>query len=438
MAHLPGDIIQCIQSLLTPKEAARTSLVSKSWYGAWATTPNLRFFEYESRKWFPQFTKKTLQRYEDLNLKIQSFGLFMYQKHSLARELILKAIELGAADLRIYVAEDNHAPFVLPDEVLASQTLTRLSASRCRIDLGRRKKEVIPCSALKSLNLSCATVNDDFFKDLSWRFPRIEELTLKEPKRLLRRELVFDVAAMVKLHKLKSLRLDWLGVRDCLSKHDLWPQFPCLKELVLKLIQNFEYSDIRICSPSLERIVIDLSCAYGKVNAEFDVPNIRYLKLRCAGFPSLKFETTMMSREWVSDLEIYFREDCNFYMLKQFVKEVSSVSRVSLHLRMRGYNWEEGYVEDDGLGVGEVENLALPGIRLTSAFLGDLLRSCRPNFIYLRSWDVDLEVLQLQQLRRLPWKTNTFSSVDPWYYCDFAIRDWETLSDTTYDRFQLR
>ncbi|XP_057773741.1 uncharacterized protein LOC130993037 [Salvia miltiorrhiza] len=438
MAHLPADVIQCIQSLLTAKEAARTTLLSKSWYGAWATTPNLSFDEYELRERLPQLAKKTLQRYEHLNLNIQSFSLQMYGEHSLARELISKAMELGATDLKILVEDNNTVSFVLPDKVVESQTLTRLSVFGCTVELGRRKKkEVIPCFTLKSLHLSYVTVNGDFFNDLSWRFPLIEEFTLKKPKSLPGTQLALDVGAMMKLHKLEYLRMEGLDIKDSFSKHDLWPQLRYLKELV---VQNFQFSkywnDIRICSQSLERIVILLHW-HGNVNAEFDVPNIRYLKLGCAGFPRLKFETTMMSREWVSDIEISWWDDCNFfYKLKQFVKVVSCVSRVSLHIAMmRGYNWAEGYVGDDGLGVAALENLTLENIGVTSAFVDDLLRCCRPNFIYLPRWEVNVEALQ--QLGRLPWKTNTFTSLNPWDFL-FAIREGKTLSDTQYVRFQLR
>ncbi|XP_057773739.1 uncharacterized protein LOC130993035 [Salvia miltiorrhiza] len=204
--EFPEEIIHQIQSLMSDqREAARTTLVSKSWYGAWSTRPNLRFHEFELGERFPQWARKTLQRYEDLNLNIQTFNLRMYKDDSLARELILKAIKLGVIDLTI---EYIKWWFDLPDEVLESQTLTRLSVSGCTVDLGRRKKkEIITCSTLKSLTLSGVYVNGDFYEGLIWRFPLIEELTLKQPKRL-----VFDVGAMLKLHKLKSLRMESLLV----------------------------------------------------------------------------------------------------------------------------------------------------------------------------------------------------------------------------------
>ncbi|KAG8370088.1 hypothetical protein BUALT_Bualt14G0081200 [Buddleja alternifolia] len=69
--QLPEAIIQQIQSLLNGKEAAQTSVISKSWYNAWLTNPNLDFdqrnfrigdSESEAAERFPNFVKKTMQR----------------------------------------------------------------------------------------------------------------------------------------------------------------------------------------------------------------------------------------------------------------------------------------------------------------------------------------------------------------------------------------
>ncbi|GFP88652.1 putative F-box/LRR-repeat protein at3g59230 [Phtheirospermum japonicum] len=103
---LPEAIIHHIQSFLDGKQAAQTTILSKSWHTAWLTRPNLDF----DQRLFPncgdefsEFTRTTLLRYQDLNLKIESFKLRMkgWEKysHPLANVLIAKAIENGATDL---------------------------------------------------------------------------------------------------------------------------------------------------------------------------------------------------------------------------------------------------------------------------------------------------------------------------------------------------
>ncbi|XP_057771857.1 F-box/LRR-repeat protein At3g59190-like [Salvia miltiorrhiza] len=318
-SQLPEEIIQHIQSLLhEEEEAARTSLLSKSWHGAWCTRPNLSFDQYMF--WnrvdeFPVFTKKTMRRYEDLNLKIKSFRLTMmeeYEDHSLARELILKAIELGATDLTIEIPS-------LDGIVLESETLARLSV----------------------------------FGSIA-------------------RPLHFDVGAITKLHKLEYLRLEGLDIKHSLSKNELWPQFRCLKDLVIvDYNSDYDWDDVRICSPSLERVII-LFHECRNVSAEFDVPNIRYFKFEGHEMPRLKFKA-IGSREWESDIHIrfspYMASTAWLSSLNQFVKMLSS-SRVSLFM------WWDLLDDGHALSMPVVDNL-----RPEMPFLDALLWSCRPNFV---------------------------------------------------------
>lgn len=113
--HLPETIIQHIQSLLTAKEAAGTTLLSKSWYTAWLTRPNLDFDfrdgSFGTDLAFFTFVEKTIERYERLNLKVESFRLWMRDVRPeefelgkrdsffFASELITRARKLGSTDL---------------------------------------------------------------------------------------------------------------------------------------------------------------------------------------------------------------------------------------------------------------------------------------------------------------------------------------------------
>ncbi|XP_057795466.1 F-box/LRR-repeat protein At3g59200-like [Salvia miltiorrhiza] len=316
---LPQEIIQHIQSLLLEKEAARTSLLSKSWHGAWTTRPNLSFDQSKFRNCvdeFPIFTKKTMQRCQDLNLNIKSFKLTISSKKKtmqsskpriekgnddseLARELILRAIKLGATDLTIELPfSEARRFFVLPDEVLESKTLVRLSVSGLLIDLERRNKAVA-CPNLKHLWLSHSSVKGDLVRDLISRCPGIEVLTLTHTRLFGEERRRRWSPSHDQFRNLKRLRLIGLGV-ELHHCDELWNKSPSLKVLV---IWDYSSDHVRICSPSLERITLRLFCSRriwdGIWNGEFDVPNIQNFKITagCDFFaPLLKIKSCGM--EW--------------------------------------------------------------------------------------------------------------------------------------------
>lgn len=116
-----------------------------------------------------------MQKYEDEKLKIQSLNVvqrkpYVYNKDFLllAKELLVKAMKLGADDL--HISFSNTSLFVLPDEVLESKTLARLHFSGFTLNLPPMKKTF---SKLKSLK--CYLI-----RDLISKCPSIERLILHE------------------------------------------------------------------------------------------------------------------------------------------------------------------------------------------------------------------------------------------------------------------
>ncbi|KAL3645006.1 hypothetical protein CASFOL_010186 [Castilleja foliolosa] len=152
-------IIHRLQSFLTGKEAAQTTIVSKSWHSAWLTRPNLDFddtnydYDFSAVDDFKKYAKKTIKRYEESNLKIESFKLCMdfncYGRAELAYKLIVKALRMGATRLCLRLSDNSS--FVLPNEVFGADNLVELSLSKCRIKLD--DGVVIKCRRLESLSL---------------------------------------------------------------------------------------------------------------------------------------------------------------------------------------------------------------------------------------------------------------------------------------------
>ncbi|KAH6808790.1 hypothetical protein C2S51_026573 [Perilla frutescens var. frutescens] len=361
--QLPAEIIHHIQSFLNVREAARTCTLFKSWYDAWCTRPNIDFNQCDFRlrsngdpkfqitdKSFSEFTKKTMQKYEDLNLKITTFRLqlesqlypweniFSHANNELVKELIVKAMNLGAIDLKIY--QSNYSFFVLEDEVLGSESLVRLSVTRCEIDLWRNAE--VTCSKLKYLYLMQVKVNSIVFHG------------------------------------------------DFMSK------FPCLEELVIRYCKGFK--DIRICSRSLEHISLVGNFIETSL---FDVPNIRkfHFEDSCLhDIPNIQnfhFETTDHHRrkmEWESDIHIkcYELNDSWFILLNQLLEKfIMSKISLSVLVRLKESDFYTRSSLLNPLPLHVVENLTLSdsgdgSTSLIPTFLDWIFLSCRPKLITVR------------------------------------------------------
>ncbi|KAL8524860.1 hypothetical protein ACS0TY_014464 [Phlomoides rotata] len=279
---LPEHIIHYIQSFMTGKEAAQTTVLSKSWYAAWLTRPNLDFDQSDFNQLiaFSIFSKTTLQRYQESDLKIESFKLrisgWERAGYALADELIVKAIEIGATDIDFELCPAT-VTFSLPHGVLGSETLTRLSVKGCKIE--DVKDLVLPdCKCFTKVQNS----------------PHNNDLTTK--RRMLALTPSFEIVKQYNLgsgvdnlfefHKLKRLFLEKVKISTQFFS-DFSSKFPCLKNLVVHYCSG--YKEIQIHSPSLETI----SFAQKSVlKANFDVPNIR--KFSFSGsrslLPSLAFQ----------------------------------------------------------------------------------------------------------------------------------------------------
>lgn len=180
---LPEPLIQHVQSFLSGKEAAQTTAISKSWYSAWLTRPNLDLDQrdYGIRAFTDPFgfyalAKKIVQRYQELNLKIESCRLFINDL-SFGNELMVTAIKMGAVDLQF---ETQFSTMVLPREVLGSDNLLRLSVIGCKID-GK-----VNWSRLESLSLCRVCIEGDLIWDIISSCPLIEKLVLSECKCLVK------------------------------------------------------------------------------------------------------------------------------------------------------------------------------------------------------------------------------------------------------------
>ncbi|KAL3645012.1 hypothetical protein CASFOL_010192 [Castilleja foliolosa] len=405
-------VIQRLQSFLTGKEAARTTILSRSWHRAWLTRPNLDFDDnhfktsHNQNDAFKKHAKKTIERYEQSNVQIESFDLCMdiggqYGRADLAYKLILKALRIGVTRLCLRLSKSS---FDLPNEVFDADNLVELSVSGCAITLDDRV--VIKCRRLKSL-----IFDDNVFITINTvskivsSCPSIENLSIFS----ISYDWFGSATAMAfgvvdnLIPRLRCLVLGYESFKT-LFLGDLLSRFPFLKDFTLYLKYSRKNIDtvfeegIQISNSSLERIKLVLQGFQGddegrKPRVKFDVPSVRKFTFESDVIPCLSFMSTHPSREWESHVSI----QCNYYYgfsafwfneLSELLTELSQ-SKTHLSLKVGGNTSSFDYKVRDkiiqSLRKHELENLTIDmtGLPYLSCYplLDGLFRLCRPKLI---------------------------------------------------------
>ncbi|KAL3625802.1 hypothetical protein CASFOL_030359 [Castilleja foliolosa] len=393
--QLPEPIIQHIQFFLTGKEAARTTVLSKSWHSAWLTRPNLDF-DYDefqnvdadgddegSRYEFLEFAKKTIQRYEESNLNIETFRLHMGCKphvmFDLSSELIVRGLKIGATHLSFRYTTD----FVLPREVFEAENLVELSLQFCKIEINS-----IKCLRLKCLNLHYVEIGGSYtIYNIISSCPLIQKLSLS---------LIFNIRRAANdrstpcpidlpmLCQLKCLLLCEVEFETLWCFGDWSSKFPSLQDLTLQNCMNVR----EVCCPSLEHLTF-----YSNQDSmvEFDVPSICEFRHEGSHIPLVCFKSTS-SGYWESHVSIIINCDSPlstswFLELNQLLTELSkSKTYLSLDIDLED-SFDYEVVDFEGLPKPQVENVTvnmdyLPSLSCYALFDG-LFRLCRPRFITL-------------------------------------------------------
>ncbi|KAL3645035.1 hypothetical protein CASFOL_010215 [Castilleja foliolosa] len=355
--YFPEPIIQRIQSFLTGKEVARTAILSKSWHSAWLTRPNLDLddtyfrrsvnrFDHVNIGGFIKYAKKTIKRYVQSNLKIESFKLRMdFNRYGRAdqhaKKLIVNALRIGATRLNLRLDCES---LVLPNEVFGADNLVELSVRRCRIKLD--DGVVIKCRRLESLSINAYGITMDFVSNIVSSCPCIEKFSLLSE---LYQEYGFgqrvDAAMAVSvvnnlIPKLRCLVLGYESFKAlCLG--NLLSRLSFLKDFTLNLnLSSCSHVDaiwkegIQISNRSLERIELGLKDYEGtrRPRIKFDVPSVCKFTFDGNVIPCLSFISIPPSREWESHVSIRCTSTIQFNELSELLTELSqSKTHLSLY-----------------------------------------------------------------------------------------------------------
>ncbi|KAL3634856.1 hypothetical protein CASFOL_021910 [Castilleja foliolosa] len=373
VSQLPQPILHNILSLLSQRDAVRTSVLSKSWRYLWHGRLNVEFrYNWFARKnVFFSFLDRTLQRYLDQNLSLQKF--LVYNEYEVDFVLLQKWIpvlimNIGVRSFNISFHESSNF-FPLPLVVFQSESLVELHLQRCDLKILESTYNVVMLKNLQTLRLHYVYITDEIFEKIISGCPLIENLdmfmcsgfkSIKLHKHHIIKNLpcFLDERCIIEAedpHTLESFYienrcLNWslphknmhfphlksLKLQDVKLNADTFSNFssffPCLNELIINNCNGFE--EFSLLSSSIKRLTIIMGLK-NRIKAFFDTPNILYFEYSCDGdavLPSIKFTTT--SNEWKSKISLSCkleRSDKDLLELNKLLKALNQ-SHITLSL----------------------------------------------------------------------------------------------------------
>ncbi|KAL8515511.1 hypothetical protein ACS0TY_014266 [Phlomoides rotata] len=388
----PEAAIQRIQGCLSPKEAASTVVLSKSWYNAWLSRPLLHFDQryFPSADGFFSYVRRSLERYHRSYLKLESFSLRMNDSssHNHATEFIARAVILGATDFNLEFSPPVQE-YVLPRELLELESLVRLSAVGCTISgldvLGPQLKTlslykvciggamlfpgdwhtiILDCPGLENLILSDCEGFDvvDVARMLTYVYSISVIRVGNRPTSKDIPRISFGPFGFFRLTSLLLERLD----TDSMLFSNFSVMFPYVKDLTLRHCDGC--LDFRISSTSIHYI----SLAHTqRLKIRLDAPNL--VKFKFSGATSIpELSVVSASRKWESDITLSCRRNLRFMWfleLNEFLLSLST-SKITLDIDLLRVREIERLPNVRPYSKPMVANLMLGGSSLTSDMLG--------------------------------------------------------------------
>ncbi|KAI3508646.1 hypothetical protein L1887_23655 [Cichorium endivia] len=168
------ELLQHIQSRLLVREAARTSVLSKSWLHAWSTIPNLRFHVVKKQNLYNMKlvdVDRTLIRYHHDNIPIEKFELLMDiddQESASHAEKWIGFVATKTCLKEVSLTILLHGVlFTLPHEILSVENLTKIQVSSPFHSVNwMTTNHVIKCVSLRELHLDGVRISEEALNDI--------------------------------------------------------------------------------------------------------------------------------------------------------------------------------------------------------------------------------------------------------------------------------
>ncbi|KAK7281283.1 hypothetical protein RIF29_09116 [Crotalaria pallida] len=230
ISNLPKHILHDILSRMPEKDAARTSILSKSWKDTCSTSPVLVFVGprygimnkteekmedlIRKRNNFLNYVDSTLQRFHDQGLAIKQFKICLNfsDPHTLSPRIdywMELSSESGVGVLHLTLFRPmlcQGEKYCLPPNILASKSLVKLILYGCFTVDKAFVNHPIKFRSLQVLSLSYVYVGEDqIIQNIISSCPMIENMTLKYCSGL----------KFVSIHSLPKLKVaDFRGIQD--------------------------------------------------------------------------------------------------------------------------------------------------------------------------------------------------------------------------------
>ncbi|XP_071712356.1 uncharacterized protein [Rutidosis leptorrhynchoides] len=269
---VPVELIHLILSLLPVKEAAGTCVLSKTWSHAWSTIPHLRFHitsEFfsteEKERDYIKFMDRTMSKYIQYNIPIQSFDLILddIKLASLANKWIPSvAAQSCLKELSLKIRgeiDGKYHKFILTDEIFSGKNLHTLSLRAYHsspIETVSRNP-VINCVNLRVLELLYVKISEEVLDSLFSTCVLLEEINLSYCFGLM-------TIKVRNLHYLKEVKLRSEGHYDILQIDDvpdlhIFSNHTCIDLFDSKTIRSNVASLFRVTELSFSGMIIDIA-----------------------------------------------------------------------------------------------------------------------------------------------------------------------------------
>ncbi|XP_023773266.1 F-box/LRR-repeat protein At5g02910 [Lactuca sativa] len=182
------ELMHRIQARLAVKEAARTSVLSKSWLHAWSTIPTLRFYVGRGKSMKLVDVDHTLIRYLRDNIPIESFELKMDMQNQESASHAEKwigfvATKTSLKEFSLSVYLKGASSFTLPDELLLGENLTKIRVGASwgtdiSVRMTTSHHPVIKCVSLRELHLAGVHISEEALNDILSSCSSLEKIRL--------------------------------------------------------------------------------------------------------------------------------------------------------------------------------------------------------------------------------------------------------------------
>ncbi|PHT50870.1 hypothetical protein CQW23_10617 [Capsicum baccatum] len=188
ISKLPEPLVQKILSFLLVKNAARMSILSKSFYSAWNSLSYLNFGDilFCDEGTFPksaQIVDQTLANRQEHKVTIQKFWLILPPSCLINgfhfRNWIKTLVVCKIKELTLDVCITDNGYGTLPEPIFDAKELEVLELRGFKLELPRDQYDIVKfMSSLSELNLTDTFLDEQFFEALCASCNSLEDLTL--------------------------------------------------------------------------------------------------------------------------------------------------------------------------------------------------------------------------------------------------------------------